>query len=218
MNFLDYLDSIAPFSVLVYLIFRKSKMEGAFLWFIFFIVALLFFNVTANLLVKVQFYFKKERNNLIVYHIACIAYFLLLLKFFSFLLRSVYSRIVDGLFIVLFFIAVAFDFSNWIKTPTFNSDTFGLASLWVIIKCLSYYAQKLIGPAYEDILKNRMFWIISGLFLYFSVSFFIFISYSLLSNSYNPNYNAPISYLWYLQNIILALSCSFFIKAIRCKP
>lgn len=210
------LDIISPLFVLVYFFFNKSKAEGAFLWFILFVAALFFSSFAGMLLIEIPKLcgYKKGLNNLFVYHIGCIAFVFTLYKFFSIILISKTSRIIDTLFIILFIILSIYNIIYQTRTFTI----YGLTSIWVAVKCLSYYAYKFNNPAVEDILKSRIFWIISGLFLYFTVAFFIFISYDFFTIGILKGELSPIlGGFWLLQNIILTLSCGFYIKAITCK-
>ena len=216
MFLLYNLDIIGPLFVLAYLFFKKPKAEGAFLWFILFVAALFLSSFAGMLLIEIpkMFGYKKGLNNLVVYHIGCIAFVFTLFKFFSIILTSRSSRIIDTLFIILFIILSIYNIIYQTRTFTI----YGLTSIWVAVKCLSYYAYKFNNPAVEDILKSRIFWIISGLFLYFTVAFFVFISYDFFTSGILKGELSPIlGGFWLLQNIILALSCGFYIKAITCK-
>ena len=216
MFLLYNLDIISPLVVLVYFFLKRPKAEGAFLWFILFVSALFFSSFTGMLLIEIPklYGYKRGLNNLFVYHIGCIAFVFTLCKFFSITLISRTSKIIDTLFIVFFSILSIYNFIYQTRTFTI----YGLTSIWVSIKCLSYYAYKFNNPAVEDILKSRTFWIISGLFLYFTVTFFIFISYDFFTIGILKGELSPIvARSWLLQNVILALSCGFYLKAITCK-
>ena len=215
MNSVLYnLDIIGPLSALVYLFFRKPKVEGAFLWLILFVVSLFICNLSAFLVQQVPIFFgKKPGVNLFVYHIGCAFYVIILSKFFSLVLKSKYL-IIDCLFFIPFLILSVLNIIYLNRTFTI----YGVTSIWVVIKCLSYYTQKFQEPPKEDLLQNRLFWIISGLFLYFSVAFFTFITYDFFTIGILKGVMPKsVGAFWLVHNIILAVSCLFYIKAIECK-
>ena len=215
MSFLFYnLDIIGPLSILVYLLFRKPKIEGAFLWFVLFAAALLVSNISALLVQVIPTYFgKKPGMNLFVYHIGCTAYAIILSKFFSMVLKSK-SYILDVFFLVPFLILSVLNIVYLNRTFTI----YGITSIWVVVKCLTYYAQKFQEPPKEDLISSWLFWVVSGLFLYFSVAFFTFITYDFFTigviKGIMPR---SVAAFWNVQNVILAVSCLFYIKAIGCK-
>ncbi len=210
------LDTIGPLCVLVYFLISKAKLEGAFLWFILFVAALFVSNLVSLLEIEIPRNFgnKKPLNNLFIYHIGCIAYVFTLYKFFSKILTLKSSKIIDILFLIPFAILSVYNFIYFTRTFTI----YGLTSIWVAVKCLSYYAQKFKDPDLEDILESWIFWVVSGMFLYFTVTFFIFISYDFFTIGILRGTLSPIvSSSWLVGNIILALSCAFYIKGARCK-
>ena len=215
MFFLYNLDVISPFFVLVFLFFKKTKIEGAFLWFILFIGALFFFTFIAFLIQEIPILLgKKPGKNLLAYHLGCIAYTIILYNFFSKVLVYKYSRWVDIVFLIPFTLLSIYNFIYLRRTFTI----YGLTSIWIVIKCLSYFSQEIANPTHEDILQKRLFWIVSGLFLYFSVAFFIFITYDFLTvGILSGHFAFSVGIFWFVQNMILVLSCGFYIKAISCK-
>lgn len=214
---IDQLDLIAPLVFLIYYVYQRKKARGAFLWLVLFILSLSVFNGSAKLITIIQDYLGVKHNNLLAYQFGSIAYSLTLLKFFSYINQSTYSKIIDALFIILFAISISHDFLQFPKPVAFNSTSYGILSFWVSIKSLIYYTNKFLAPATEDILEDKQFWAISGLFLYFTCCFFIFITYGLLTKQAYQNRENYIFILWVMQDIILAISCCFYIKSIKCK-
>ena len=188
--------------------FKKNKTNNRLKWFIYYLVSCFLFTLFI-LILEITHDFKY--NNLILFHIECIFNVFFLLKYFY--LKSRFSRILDLIFLISFIILSIYNFIYLQRTFTI----YGLTSIWVSIKCMSFYANKLSSPSEENILENQDFWIISGLFLYFSVAFFIFITYDFLTIGYLKGIYDWVGYLWMVHNGILFLSCLFYIKAIRCK-
>ncbi len=211
--FLSRIDTIGIFSVLIFFLIKRPKTEGAFFWFIGFVFSMCTFNFVAEVYEVLSIYFKFLGDNLFLYHLACILYVITLSKFFQKIYTSKISKIIDIVFIIPFSILSIINFIYFKRTFTIYS----LVSIWVVTKCMFYYSHEFSNPNKHNILHSRLFWIVSGLFLYFSVSFFVFITYDFFTfNSTNyPFQNFPP--IWLIQNCILALSCCFFIKAISCK-
>jgi len=207
------LDAISVLSVLVFLLVKRPKREGAFYWFCAFIYSMSAFYIVAVSYELFCKHFKLVENNYLMYHIACVFYVITLYKFFSILIQSKYKLAIDIFFLIPFIILSIFNFI-YLKTTL---TIYALTSVWVSIKSLTYYTQKFTQPANEDILKNRIFWIVSGLFFYFASAFFIFISWDLFTNGYIKGSIFFYLPIWTIHNIILAISCVFFIKSISLK-
>lgn len=215
MSILFYnLDIIGPLSVLVYLLFRKPKIEGAFLRFVLFLAGLFLSNFSALLVQIIPTYFgKKPGMNLFVYHIGCTVYAIILSKFFSIVLKSK-SFFLDAFFLIPFLILSGLNIVYLNRTFTI----YGVTSIWVVVKCLTYYAQKFQEPPKEDLISSWLFWAISGLFLYFSVAFFTFITYDFFTIGIIKGIMPKsVAEFWNVHNVILAVSCLFYIKAIECR-
>ena len=211
-DILSKFDTIGIFSVLVFFLIKRPKTEGAFYWFMGFVFSMCSFNFLAEVQDICLTYFNITGNNLPLYHIACILYVITLSRFFDRLFYSKWNKIVDLVFLIPFLILSIFNFIYLKRTFTI----YGLTSIWVVVKCLFHYTSEFTNPMKRDILQSKIFWIVSGLFLYFSVAFFIFITWDfLLESSYISN-NFFFAHLWLLHNCILALSCCFFIKSIYC--
>jgi hypothetical protein len=214
---IDYIDFLAPLVFLIYYKYQRKKARGAYLWLVLFVLCAFICNCSAILTPIIQDYLGIKHNNLLAYQLGSIAYSLTLLKFFSYFNQSTFSKIIDALFIFLFAISISHDFLQFPKPVAFNSRSYGILCFWVSIKSLIYYTNKFLAPATEDILEDKQFWAISGLFLYFTCCFFIFITYGLLTKLVLQKRVNYFSLLWITQDLILAISCCFYIKSIKCK-
>lgn len=196
------------------------NFHKAYGWFISFLVSLFLFNFLSQIVVEVQGQINLPKNNLIVYHIGCIVYFLVLVKYFSFILITQLQKIIDLIFAVFFFTLAGYNFAKHFEQISFNSNTFGLLSFWIVVKSLFYYAKKISEPPTINILESREFWSINGLFFYFTMTFFIFLFYQFISNhlAVNSQKNIPMvfNYLWRAHNIIITISCIIYSKSIKC--
>ena len=207
------IDTISIFSVLVFFLIKRPKTEGAFYWFMGFVFSMCTFNLVAEIQYFLVLYFHFNSNNLIFYHLACILYVITLSKFFKLLILSKWNKRIDIIFLIPFILLSIINFIYLKRTFTI----YGLTSIWVAIKCMFYYTSEFTNPTKRDILKNKIFWIISGLFLYFSVTFFIFLTWDFFFESSLLSKNFFFARLWLVHNIILFISCCFFIKGISCK-
>ncbi len=204
------MDIASPLLVLLFLLFNKKEIKGGFKWFVYYLLSIFLFSAITQIFDILN---KHKTSNLLFYHFNCIFFVFLLSKYFDFCIKSKASRILDVVFLVPFIILSLLNFIYLKRTFTI----YGLTSIWVSIKCLSFYEKKLSSPTRENILESRNFWIFSGLFLYFSVTFIIFITYDFLTIGYLKGNYDWIGNLWKIHNGILFLSCLFYIKAIKCK-
>jgi len=207
------IDSISTFSVLVYFLIKRPKTENAFYWFVGFILSECIFIIAAETQALYSKYHHIDYNNLPLFHLASILYVINLLQFFRHLFPTKTNKVIDIIFLISFGFLSIFNFIYLTRTFTI----YGLTSIWVVIKCMFYYSHEFTNPTKSDILKSKIFWVVSGLFLYFSVCFFVFITYDYIT--FNPKATRILDIIptWLIQNCVSTLSCGFFIKAIKCK-
>ncbi len=213
------LDFIAPLVTLLYYFYRRVNSPKTSWWFIYFLVSLFLVNSLSQIVVEVQGKLNQPKNNLIVYHMGCIVYFLVLLKYFSSILTTSFQKIIDWIFAIGFFTLAGYNFAKHFEQISFNSNTFGLLSFWIIVKSLFYYAKKINEPPTVNILESREFWSINGLFFYFTMTFFIFLFYHFISSHVvisNQKIPMVFTYLWGAHNIIITISCIIYSKSIKC--
>jgi hypothetical protein len=97
----------------------------------------------------------------------------------------------------------------------FNNHSYSLMALAVSAYAIIFYYRKLLHPVVEHITATRSFWFISGLFVYYSGSFFIFSTYTIFIRIM-PDKNYSI--LWGIHNIICVIMCVFISKGFLCRP
>ncbi|QHT66273.1 hypothetical protein GXP67_06175 [Rhodocytophaga rosea] len=115
-----------------------------------------------------------------------------------------------GLFLVFAFVNILL----WEGLDTFNSNSYSVASFFIIAYCLLYYYQKLTNPATMSIFESRDFYYVTGLLVYFTSCFFIFVSYRKLTQENVSN----LGLLWMIHNVVFLLMCIFFLIGFLCKP
>jgi len=212
--FLENLDAFSTLSVLVLFLFKRPKIKGVVLWLLLYVFSNFIFNIIELIIfVYPQLLGLKSTNNLLAYHLSCIVNVYILYNFFCLILHSRVTRFVDLFFVVPFIILSIFNFIYLKRTFTI----YGLTSIWVVIKCLSYYAEKFKAPPKEDLLTSRVFWMVSGFFLYYAVAFFIFMAYDFITEGVLNGVITNILHIWLVHNVILAISCCFYSRSILCK-
>lgn len=207
-EFFVYLDTISPLILLFFIFFKKNEdwRRDYILWYIL-VQAIL--NSIAIIYDQILI-----RNNLYIYDLNCILSFILLSLFFHSVFKAEHVRDITKLilaFFIVFFLANLYwgDGLN-----TFNSITYGVASFILVVYCFFYYLKKLKNPVTSNIAKSRIFWYVTGIFTYYSGSFFIFITYSYLTLQKIEK----VGLLWRLHNFIFLLMCIYLFIGLLCKP
>lgn len=115
---------------------------------------------------------------------------------------------------VLFMIVAIYSLSSGDGIYTFNSIVSGLASFIITACCLVFFYWRLVHDTKTSGLTNSaLFWIIIGIFTYYTGSFFIFISYNyLISKQFDS-----LGILWRFHNVLLTIFCLYTIYGLTCK-
>jgi hypothetical protein len=205
--FAKFLDTIPPVTLVLYaLISSKAGWRDFIFWFLLLQAGL---NTAANILE--HFY---DMNNLYLYHVNCILSFLLISGYFIGILTYSYAKplllTVMGLFLIFAVVNILF----WEGLDNFNSNTYSVASFFIVAYCLLYYYQKLTNPATMSIFESRDFYYVTGLLTYFTSCFFIFVSYRKLTQEDVSN----LGLLWMIHNVVFLIMCIYFLIGFLCKP
>ena|GEM_PF-3421478 len=212
------MDTLPPLIVLFFVLKRKKTISEQCV-FIYLIIQFIL-NSLANLLNELNL------DNLFLYHLNCYISINLFAIFFSQKLTESLSR---QIIIIAILIFNTFFFLNLIlwENPfnSFNSNSLGLGSLFLIIFSLLYFTGQLKRPASENLLKSSDFWFVVGIFTYFTGSFFLFVTYRNLTERfpYNLRYRDGqfpqyFRILWQIHNMLFLLMCSYFFIGFSCKP
>jgi hypothetical protein len=174
-------------------------MEQYFLLISLLIIVQLLLNCISEAL-----YFFKI-NNHILFHINALFSFAIICTLFrNFYKRNILYKIVIILYSVAYLAYLLF--SNHIFS--FNSYGFALGAFYIVYCCLKYYLNLLRKPQIENIYLDPFFWIVTGLFTYYSCNFIIFLTYDILSQK-----GFKVGYLWRIHNIFTLVMMLYFIKA-----
>lgn len=201
-----FLDGLAPLVPLLFWLYYKKAGRGLELRPLIEFLALQFvFNMLANVLAYYPF------SNYFVYHIGLPLSFVALLYFF----RAIQHQLQFNA--ALFFAGLLLTAGFMINTlffetiDTFNSISYAVGSLYVMVVCFRYYWLKATKEAAADLLQEPVFWFISGLFIYFSSSVIVFAAYHNFVRTNNPL--AGLS--WRFHNVMHLLMCILLSKGIK---
>ncbi len=115
---------------------------------------------------------------------------------------------------LLFIICGVVSLCNGEGLYTYNSVISAMASFLITAYCLIFFYWKLVKDTKLSGLTNSaLFWIIIGLFTYYTGSFFIFISYKYLI----VQESGLIGILWRFHNVLLTIFCIYTIYGLTCK-
>ena len=149
------------------------------------------------------------QTNNYLYNIHSIVIVVLFSIFFINLKQSFlekFKKIIPFFFIGFVIVNFAF-FENFFDFNLLSSRLLSLAACLLLFYCLQYYFSKLQE---EDDLKMKAdFWIVTGLSLYITVSFFVF----LFQNTLATNLELFAITIWKVVDIAYILFCIFIAKA-----
>ncbi len=137
----------------------------------------------------------QKQNNHWVFHInANSSFFLISLFFTNYLPNRIYIKFLQICLPILYVLLL----QNTIFK--FNSIGFASYSFFIVLLCLIYYLSILKKPLIPNIVEDATFWFVTALFIYYTCSFVIFVSYEALSNK-----GIKVGYLWRVHNVFVFL-------------
>jgi hypothetical protein len=160
-----------------------------------------------------EYLYSRHISNLWVYSVNILVFVFVFTSYFYIQLagRFIKRYVIGGL--VIFSLFFCFNIVYIQPLNTFNSYSYALGALLIVVYSLTGLRQLLNYSHEYDILRLKNFWFAAGILLYFGSSFFIFISYHYLSET-SAN---DVGVLWKIHNLFLAVGCFVFLKAIMCK-
>jgi hypothetical protein len=203
LKLINYLDTLPPLVILLIALNNKG-LRGSFI--LHFLVIQFVFNLSANILNELDW------KNLYLYHLNCLFSFFALSLFYYQLFntkntRSVISTV--GIGYTLFFF---YNIYKWESVDVFNSNTFGVASFILCAYALFYYLKLFKSSAEVNILKSANFWFNTGIFSYYTINFFIFLTYNKLTEEKLP----LLKIIWQIHNIVFLIMCIYFFIGTLC--
>lgn len=204
IKLLNYLDTI-PLLILLLVAKNNKALRGSFI--LYYIIIQLFFNLSANILNELGW------KNLYLYHLNCLfSFYALSLFYFQLFNTKQLSRLIAAV-AVIFTAIFFFNIYKWESVMVFNSNTFGVASFILCAYALYYYLQLYKNPQPVNLAKSSNFWFNTGIFSYYTISFFIFLTYHKLTEEKAP----LLRIVWKLHNFIFLIMCIYFFIGILCK-
>jgi hypothetical protein len=205
---LNYIDTAAPLLTLLFFIkpFRQLAKE---LRYVFWFVCIQFAtNFTAVIMEKVFL-----ATNYSVYVLNVVLSFMILSALFYHLKIELIKKLmpVTSLGFIVF---AVFSTAKGDGIATFNSMLSAISSFVITAYCLIFFYWRLVRDTRSSgLTENSLFWIIIGIFTYYTGSFFIFISYKyLIAKEFDS-----VSILWRFQNVLLTIFCIYTIYGLTCK-
>jgi hypothetical protein len=185
--------------------FRTLPVE---LRFIFFFVLVQFLtNGLATLLEKLII------TNYSVYVANVILSFGILSALFYRLSNATLRKVIP-LIVFVFLVAAVISIARGDGIASYNSSLSALSSFIITAYCLNFFYWRLVRDAHPARLtEGALFWIVIGIFTYYTGSFFIFISYKYLI----VQESKVIGILWRFHNLLLTLFCLYTIYGMSCK-
>ena|SRR5882757_7058567 len=205
-----FLGVIVPFSILLpifFAFFNYKKLDKSAAIILYYLL------LSAVISVLAEIAQKKFRTNLPLLHFYTLAELVVLVQFYK-KLTIVKSNTVFLSAIQLFFIA--FCVTNvflWQSIKTYPSYTLSLGALILMLLAASYYAKILFVTLEVKTTALPSFWFNSGIFLYFSGAFFLFIFSNFVRKSI-----IDFDIVWNLHAaFVLIMYILFTIGFIKCK-
>lgn len=206
-DILKYLDFIAPFLLLLYVLVKKDIIIWKRDYLFWFIVTQVILNGVGNILEE------QKIDNLYIYHLNCAASFIILSEYFRHLLTFKRVNLTVGIVCILFIICFVVDVMKFENFNSFNSYTYGLASFILTTYSFIYFLKQILHPTTVVITRSKDFWYVTGIFTYYASNFFIFSSFTWLTQEYTINIFALI---WRIHNVILLIMCIYLFIGFRC--
>ncbi|MCG7752531.1 hypothetical protein [Flavihumibacter cheonanensis] len=151
-------------------------------------------------------------SNFLLYVFTIIEFLLLFIYLFLFLKES---RIKKFLLItaVIFFVIAAYNFfeNNFKSFKSVDTILIAVSSIILIIESIVYLFESIQNPDIDFIYSKPSFWVVVGIMIYFSGTFFLFLQYENLSDSDKKSF-------WIINMICFILKNIFFSISFILKP
>ncbi len=208
ITILNYIDVGAPLLTLLFFIKPLKKLSRELLYIFAFVCIQFVCNLTASIL---DTGFKV--TNYPVYAANIVLSFMVLSMMFYYVFNDKIRRLII-LASVLFAACTVFSIGRGDGIYSYNSIVSALAGFIITAYSLIFFYWKLVSDKRMTGLTNgTFFWVVIGLFTYYTGSFFIFISYNYLIVSGE----GVVGILWRFHNLLLAVFCFYTIYGLTCK-
>jgi len=204
---LNYIDVGAPLVTLFFFIKPFNRLSRELLYIFAFVGIQFLCNLAASVMASLII------ANYSVYAANIILSFVLLSLMFYNLISKTMNRFILLAFVV-FAVIATISIANGEGINTYNSVVSAVASFIITAYCLIYFYWKLVSDGRMiGLTASSLFWVIIGVFTYYTGSFFIFISYKYLI----VQEASVIGILWRFHNVLLTIFCFYTIYGLACK-
>ena len=206
VTILNYIDIGAPLIALLFFIKPFKRLSKELLYIFVFVCVQFGTNLLATMLEQLRI------PNYTLYAVNIILSFIIL-SFLFYRVIDTMHKFIAGAAILFTIIAIS-SVANGDGIDTYNSVLAAVASFLITCYCLIFFYKKLVSNnTRSGLTESSLFWIIIGVFTYYTGSFFIFISYKyLMVQEANV-----IGILWRFHNVLLAIFCIYTIYGLACK-
>jgi hypothetical protein len=207
VTILNYIDIGAPLVALLFFMKPFQQLPRALRYIFWFVIVQFVTNLTATIMEKLGI------TNYSVYLVNIILSFVIL----SIMFYEIGNQFIKKIFpftSLLFVWFATTSIANGDGIGTYNSAISASASFIITAYCLIFFYWRLVRDAkYSGLTNSAFFWIIIGVFTYYTGSFFIFISYKYLI----VREASIIGILWRFHNLLLTIFCIYTIYGLTCK-
>ncbi len=173
-NFLELVAVLVPFSIIVLKYRKEQKLELSILLVFFLISAIL------NSIITILAF--KDLHNNFFYNLRCTLLSFVLSLYFYLIFISKNNRNLSIIVGSIFLSGILINLIFFDEKIYFSSLSNSLLNIQIIIFCILYFIEKIQFAESDKIYSSYAFWIVSSLFLYYSSSFFILITFKVVTN------------------------------------
>jgi len=207
ITILNYIDTGAPLLTLLFFIKPFKKLSRELLYIFWFVCTQFVTNLAASIMEKF------DVVNYSAYAVNVILSFIILSALFYRVINSAIRKVVPAA-ALLFIICAGYSVAKGDGIRSYNSVLSAVGSFVIISYCLIFFYWRLVKDNKQPGLTNTaFFWIVMGLFTYYTGSFFIFISYKYLI----VQQDNAVGILWRFHNLLLTIFCIYTIYGLTCK-
>lgn len=183
--------------------FRHLPRQGKVI--LFYLLMSSIVNIAATTLAK------QKMNNLPLSHIYTFIEFIFLAEFYKIVLGE--KKLITGLQL-FFLLACVLNTIFFQDIYKFNSYTRSLEALIIMLLSVNFFAKMFTDHLGSKLLNNEGFWFNTGMFLYFSGAFMLFIFSNFILQASSKSFNI----IWNLHaTFVLIMYILFTLGFIKCK-
>ncbi len=207
ITILNYIDIAAPLLTLLFFIRPFAKLPKELRYVCWFVCIQFITNLTATILELLII------TNYAVYVANIILSFSILTALFYDISISTIRKLLPAATLI-FLASAVYSIANGDGIQTYNSILSAVGSFIITAYCLIFFYWRLVKDnEISGLTDSSLFWIIIGIFTYYTGSFFIFISYKYLI----VQEAGIIGILWRFHNLLLSIFCFYTIYGLSCK-